>query len=415
MKERDFVRDRKLPFWHVIVLILSDWKSSIQNRINNFFERLGKLDEVPTSSAYSQARDKLKPEIFKFLSDESVKFFYEEYEKEGYVKRWNGSLVWAVDCTRINLPDSKEMRKRYSIQSNQHNTEGVCQGLASCLYDVLNEISINSCLDKQKSEKLFIFEDHKDYYSKEAIVLYDRGYVDYSVIAYHIKAGIDFIIRGKRGKTFKEVENFVKSSNTDALVTLSAPKRQKALIALEDLPEEVTIRLVKVILDNGEEEILLTSLREKTIYKTEDFKEVYNKRWGLETYFDRIKNQLDIECFSSGKVHNVQQDFYGIIFLSIVESMLVKRENKEIAEDCLRKGRKYPYKLNKSVSYRAILDHVFELFSDVNTSGEELLDKMNKLFKTGLTPVRKGRNFERKRTTPSKKFRFYKYSKRYII
>jgi hypothetical protein len=415
MKETDFIRKRKLPFWHVIVLILSEWKSSMQNRLNKFFESLGKIEEVPTSSAYCQSREKLNPEIFNFLSEESVKFFYNEYEKEGYVKRWKWYLLWAVDCTRVNHPNTEEMREKYSVQRNQHDTEGVCQGLSRCLYDVLNEISINSCLGKKKSEKLFIFEKHKEYYRKEAIVLYDRSYVDYAVIAYHIKAGIDFIIRGKCGKTFKEVENFVKSNKTDGLVKLRATERQKELIAREGLAEEVTIRVVKVILDNGDTEILLTSLRDDTIYKPEDFKEVYNKRWGVETYFDRIKNQLEIEHFSSDKVNNMEQDFYGIIFLSIVESILIKRENEEMIEYCEKKERKYPYKINKSVSYSAILDHVFELFLDDTTSGEELVDKLRKIFKTGLTPVRRGRNFERKRTTPSKKSRYYKYSKRYII
>ena len=40
------------------------------------------------------------------------------------------------------------------------------------------------------------------------------------------------------------------------------------------------MRLVKVILDDGEIEILATSLLDDKIYKTNDFKILYWKRWG---------------------------------------------------------------------------------------------------------------------------------------
>lgn len=45
MSEKDFIRERKLPFWRVLVLILSGWKKSLQNRVNKFFEELDKLEE----------------------------------------------------------------------------------------------------------------------------------------------------------------------------------------------------------------------------------------------------------------------------------------------------------------------------------------------------------------------------------
>jgi hypothetical protein len=37
IKDKAFTRRRKLLFWRVTVLILADWKMSIQNSINKFF------------------------------------------------------------------------------------------------------------------------------------------------------------------------------------------------------------------------------------------------------------------------------------------------------------------------------------------------------------------------------------------
>ncbi len=81
-KDSDFTRTRKLPFYRVAVLILKGWKASLQNRINKFFDDLKLLENIPTASAFCQAREKIKPEFFKVLNEKVVKFFYENYEKK---------------------------------------------------------------------------------------------------------------------------------------------------------------------------------------------------------------------------------------------------------------------------------------------------------------------------------------------
>jgi len=75
--DTDFTRTRKLPFWRVAVLILRGWKTSFQNRINKFFDDLGLLENIPTASAFCQAREKIKPAFFKALNENVTKFFYE--------------------------------------------------------------------------------------------------------------------------------------------------------------------------------------------------------------------------------------------------------------------------------------------------------------------------------------------------
>jgi len=262
-KDADFTRTRKLPFWRVATLILRSWKASLQNRINKFFNDLDLLENIPTASAFCQAREKIKPEFFKALNENVVKFFYDNYEKQGFVKRWKGHLLWAVDGSYINIPDTVETRGKYGIQTHIFNDEGVVQALASFLYDVLNEININSGIAETKIEKSFIFDGHSKQYRKDAIIIYDRLYSDYSV--------------------------------------------QKKFAKENGLPDEVTVRLVKVELENGEIEVLMTSLLNEEKYKLEDFKWLYSRRWGVETYLDRLKNQLEVERFSSEKLTGIEQ------------------------------------------------------------------------------------------------------------
>lgn len=185
--------------------------------------------------------------------------------------------------------------------------------------DLLNEVCINSAIDKIKSEKSFLFEE----------LIYDRLYADYSVMAFKVKAGIDFVIRCPISHTFKQVEKFIKNNSVDEIVNLKVTTKQRKFVEVNELSKEIQVRLIKVKLENGVTEVLITSLLDQVTYKTEDFKWLYNKRWGIETYLDRLKNQLEIERFSSVKMVGIEQDFYGIVFLSTLESVLIKETERK--------------------------------------------------------------------------------------
>jgi hypothetical protein len=262
-----------------------------------------------------------------------------------------------------------------------------------------------------KSEKNFIFNEHVKYFNKEVINIYDRLYADYSVLSLHIKEGSDFVIRCPLTNSFKVVIDFVKSDCKDKIVNLNVTAGQKKFVKENKLPEEITVRLVKVKLNNGDIEVLITSLLDRERYSHRDFKWLYNKRWGIETFFDRLKNLLEIERFSSETIIGIEQDFYALIFLSTFESVLTKEDEEELSKQNEEKKLKYEYKINKSISYSALAEHIAELLLETNVSTIEILDKLSIIFKIGLCPKRPGRQFKRKISTPSQKLRFHKYDK----
>lgn len=195
-------------------------------------------------------------------------------------------------------------------------------------------------------------------------------------------------------------------------MTLKVTEGQRRFVEENELPTEVKVRLVRVRLDSGETEVLMTSLLDRKKYKVGDFKWLYGKRWGVETYLDRLKNQLEVERFSSKKLVGIEQDFYAVVFISTLESVLSKEDEEEVVEESRRKHFKYEYKINRSVSYSALVDHIMDLLINRDKSPEEVVDELSKLFKAGRTPIRPGRKFERKNLTPSRKLRYHKYKKR---
>ncbi len=69
VSEVDWTRHRELTFDRVAILIIRGHKLAGQNNLNKFYKSLGEVGRVPTASAYSQARGKLRGELFLYLND----------------------------------------------------------------------------------------------------------------------------------------------------------------------------------------------------------------------------------------------------------------------------------------------------------------------------------------------------------
>ena len=180
----------------------------------------------------------------------------------------------------------------------------------------------------------------------------------------------------------------------DEIITVKITKSRLNNIKEDEKPaklgQELKLRVVKVILDTGEEEILITNISETEI-PTEKMKEVYFLRWKIETSYDVIKNKLQIENFSGYSKKAIEQDFYAqILLFNMVED--IKREvNEEV------KGkRKYEYIVNINILI-GIAKYYLLLMSCIKDLDRqnELENTMLKFIKQNLVMVKSGRRNKR--------------------
>jgi len=417
-----FQRKRLLPLDKIVILILRGQKLPFQNALTKFFKEMGKVRDLPTASAYCQARQKLKPELFKNLNDISIESFYSVISKVKYVKCWNFRRLLAIDGSIINLPDTPETRKKYSIQINQYDERGKVQGLLSCLYDILNDLTINASLKEKRAEKKFLFEDHYNYLNKGDIIVLDRAYADFSIISFLNSKEINFVIRTSKN-SFKMAKTLSNSRSSDPIgggitddirVELEQTPKQKKFIREESLQEEVNTRFIRLVLPNGDVEILITNLLDEQEFPASDIGNIYKLRWCVETFFDRLKNIFEVQRFSAKRLNSILQDFHGIIFLTTLESLLSKIAEEELVNMCQEVDRKYSYKINHSVSLSVLLDHLVDLFFNKNRTLLELLNEVSFLFKKNPVIVRKNRINLRGNLINSQKLWFWKYKKKVI-
>ena len=411
VKDQDWTRQRKLPFQRVATLILRGHKLSQQNALNRLFRELGEVDQVATASAYTQARQKLKPELFIELNQLVVSSFYRLYDEQQGVRRWHGRRLVGVDGSYLNLPDTAELRAAYSLQRCQYEASARVQALASIAYDLLNDVALSAGLGAKQAEKNFLFTTHLDGTEPGDVFVLDRGYADYAVMAFLIRNRREFVIRFPRNG-FKKVDQFWASDEKEQIVQLEPSYRQRAYVQEQRLQQSVQVRLVKVELESGEVEVLATSLLEKEAYGCDELKQVYGWRWEEETWLGRVKNIFELERFSGQSKLLIEQDYYGVVFLTSLESILSKRDEAEIKVESEERGRKHKAQVNHSVSYLALVDYAVALLLDESRNVEQTLGELHRLFRTNQTCVRRGRRFARKKRSTSHRLWFHKYKKR---
>jgi hypothetical protein len=358
--------------------------------IENFISLFKNVFDIKafTKSAFVQYRKKLKPEIFQHLSDVIVQEFYTDNELG--VKLWNGFRVFGVDGSVLTLPQTDELRNIYGEQKNQ-NQSGVVQARVSVLYDVLNNIVIEGILSPLTTGEGKLALEHLLHVNENDLIIYDRGYPSFELIYNHIKQNSNFVIRSK-GSFSNITSAFIKRGKSTQIVDIYPGQHNKIIDKEYDKDTSVKVRLVRVELPSGEVELLITSLLDFTIYKTIDFKELYFKRWGIETFYDELKNKLKVENFSGYSNQSILQDFYAALFVSNVQTLIVSELEDEINEHT--KETKYKYKVNSNLSYGFLKGRIVTLFFS-NNNMDETIDELKTLFKKHLVPIRPNRSFTR--------------------
>lgn len=383
-KSSDFTRKRKLTYDRTVFLILNMLKRSLSIEIQDFFDNCISDTLSCSKSAFTIQRKKLNPFFFEIWNKLLVDCFYIYYEDK--VKRWNNFLLIAVDGSTAYLVDKQAVKEYFGTHGN-HFAEVPMAGVMK-FYDVLNKMVIFSKIYPIKIGEKTIVAQHIEKLPQDSLSLYDRGFASFSLmyLLTHQEKTKHFVIRCKQGFN-KEISLFMQSSANDLIINLGPNDR-----AVHKMKEygytvfkhtAIKIRMVKVVLNTGEIEVLLTNLYDQQVYKTDCFKKLYFMRWGIETSYGYDKNVLQLEQFSGHTVWSIEQDFYVTTFVSNLQSIIEKQCEPYLATR--NENRKYNYKINKTLSIGSMKYKIVSLF--ITENPEKLLLKLQKLFERHLSPL----------------------------
>ena len=398
---RDFTRNRKLPFQHVIMLLLCMKGHSTVNELLDFFEY---SSQAATTSAFVQQRNKLCPEALE-------KLFHLFVKRTSPLSLYRGFRLLAMDGSDIQIPTSKEDTDSYYPGVNGQKPYNLLH--LNALYDLLSRTYVDALVQKsRKSNECRAFVEMVDRSENvPTIFIADRGFEAYNNLAHVQEKGGKFLIRIKditscggiasgldlpnqqefdvwvslllsRKQTNADKELF-KDRNHFRFIPASStfdylPVKNKKSVPVA--PYSLSFRIVRFPISETTYETVITNLDE-TEFPPAELKKLYAMRWGIETSFRELKYTVGLLHFHAKKVEHIFQEIFASLIMYnfcelITSPVVIHKANK-----------KYTYKANFSVAV-----HICRQFLLKDISPPDL----EALIAKHISPVRPGRSSPRK-------------------
>lgn len=396
-KATDFTRNRCLTFVTVVLFLLNMIKRSLQDELDEMYRALrgGKVAVRQVSkSAFSQARKKLKPTAFIELNRTQTAHFYREFEPE----TWFGYRLKAIDGSLIDVPNTPANQEHFGSWGSRHQTQRA-KGRASQLFDVLNDVTVDALLKPKAIGERELAKAHIAHLETGDLLLLDRGYPAFWLFALIIAQEAAFCAR--LSLSWATAKRFVASGKQEAILTISPTKEMtKACRQHGVCAKPLRLRFLRIELDSGEIEVLVTSLLDSNQFPHNLFKELYHQRWPVEEDYKRLKSRLELENWS-GKTHlAVYQDFHAAIFTKNLAAILAHPAKLPIFEQT--KHRKHSYQVNMTNLISKMKDTVVHLFRDNQLT--PILHALWRQICQTIEPIRPGRSYPRKKQVQRPKY-----------
>ena len=385
-----FTRNRKMGCEALIHYLIQLSDRSISSDLMNHYDF---ISDMPSASAVCQQRYKLDSLAVKRV----FSLFTSSFEN---YKTYKGYYLLACDGSDINICHNPKDKDTYYIKTSA--TKGYNQLHLNALYDVLNNIYQDVYIDTAKKNnecnalsKMIINRQYPD----KSIVICDRGYEKYNLMATFIENGQKFIIRvkdiGSNGilstldlpddsfdthirKIITRVNNSETiSSGLYAVLMNSSPFDY---IDFENEFYEMNLRVLRFKITEDTYECLVTNLSEDEM-NADEFKEIYHLRWNEEGAFRDLKYTIGMLYFHSADQELIRQEIYASLILHNYCRLLVNN----IPPDENRKW-KWKYKSN----FKLAVTNIRRFMND-EINADELILRIKKF----LIPIRPGRSYSR--------------------
>ncbi|MEY2832849.1 MAG: hypothetical protein RLZZ574_2107 [Cyanobacteriota bacterium] len=387
--DKDFTRCRSLDLKEWLYFYLQMNKATVAFNLSQFLPNTCKKLESLSPQAFSKARIKVKPSFFLDTLHELNKCYYDKVKT---FKTWNNYRLVAIDGSKCIVPNTKELREHYGVSGCTNTQYPSASCFLSTAYDVLNHRILDVAVAQYKtSERSFVLP-HVEAIKEDAVknlLLFDRGYVCKELIYALIQENQNFLFRLKIG-TYAYLHKDIES---DGVIFLPINDERS-----------LKVRILKSEAFEGQEPIfLLTNVFDESL-SSEDMKDIYLKRWGIESSYDVLKNKLQMINYTGRTPVAVQQDIYRSCLLANLLSCISEDANEKVVQ---KKQNKYCYKININHAIGVLFDQLSYLLTHIRIA-HPITDMIRNILRHKI-PIKPDRhNVRRER---SRKVRHHQNSK----
>ena len=399
--EKDFTRNRKLPFPKLVSFLLAMEGGTLTTELLKRFDC--SLDTA-SASAFVQQRSKLASETFPSLFDLFVR-------KTQPIKLYKGFRLLATDGSDIQIPNNPEHTASHYHGANGQASYNILH--LDAIYDLLQCTYQDASLagDRDANERSVLCQMVDRSSIPNALMIADRGYESYNVMAHIQQKGWKFLIRIQDTANSRGIAaglNLPDSDQFDMFVDMTLTTKQtnevKKLLQNKNLYKhlhkdfdylpktnrkhdpavffKLPFRIVRFNISEYTYETVVTNL-DTVAFPPSELKKLYAMRWGIETSFRELKYTVGLLHFHAKKVEHIYQEVFARLimynFTELITSPVISHK-----ADC-----KYAYKANFTVAV-----HVCRQFFLGNVSPPDVEAAIRRY----VSPIRPGRSRPRNLT-----------------
>ena len=270
------------------VLIKKNYSGNSYDTINNTMKIISNKNVSKT--ALIKQQKKVTIDQLETLNEKIINLFPK-----------NRRRLIAVDGSKINL-SNKLSKNEYPLSKNKN----YCTGLISSLYDITYGVPLNYSLFNVSNERNAL-EQQMKYVSSNDILIMDRGYFSQKLLKKLTESRIDCIFRLK--DSLKIVKDFKCTNKNESIIDYYL-----------DHDKKIKFKLIHYKINKCDYYIGTTLTDSK--YNVNYFKDIYWKRWKIETDFRYAKYILSLENLKSKSELTVKQDICIHNFILLVEGYI---------------------------------------------------------------------------------------------
>jgi len=378
---------------------------SYQDELDRYFQTVLQK-EVPKRILYkgslSKARAKLSYTAFVELNDHLARSFYESFKHE----TWFGFNLLAVDGTTLRVPEEHEISNHFGVWNSTKGQTPCPKARASQMFDVLNKITVDALIRPKSQGERELASLHFLKLMPQDLILLDRGYPAHWLFKLVLSMDANFCARISY-KRWRVVKKFYLSGKKEQIVKIkTSPQSARQCREMGLDTNSIKVRMIRVELESGETEILVTSLTDMQKLPYELFSDLYHSRWPVEEDYKTLKYRLEVENFSGKTMHSVYQDFHAKVFSKNLASVIASTTKNEIAKKS--EPLMYVHQINFAQALSKMKNTIVLLFKRSIDIVAELVKDLRTIFIQTSEAVRPNRKFPRNHRVKQKRF-FFEY------
>ena len=188
--QKDFTRNRILSFEKVLSCLISMDAGSIHRELLRFFDF---SPDTPSASAFIQQRSKIKINAFETI--------FQKFTSSFETKSYKGYHLLACDGSIVTfLLDEEEHKAEYAYSRKREGQRDYYQIHLNALYDLLSNQYMDAYIEPRNhsnERRALSIMLERNYLPEKSIIIADRGYESYSLIAQIQQSEHYYLIRIK--------------------------------------------------------------------------------------------------------------------------------------------------------------------------------------------------------------------------